>query len=112
MRLSLDALTTNARYSFLSYYHKNFPFLDPARQSVYIVPQHWTKTAKPARASILFQKSGPSIFVSSNDFIHYPPIPDFTVFTKIGHPKKYTKSKSVYIVPQHWTKFYRTRQSV
>ena len=67
---------------------------------------------KRVKASMLLQRTGPNTFVSPNDFIHYPLTPDFVVFTKIAHPKNYIKRQSVYIIPKKWTIFYETRQSV
>lgn len=59
---------------------------------------------KRVKASMLLQRTGPNTFVSPNDFIHYPLTPDFVVFAKIGHPKNYIKRQSVYILPKKWTK--------
>ena len=58
---------------------------------------------KRVKASMLLQRTGPNTFVSPNDFIHYPLTPDFVVFAKIGHPKNYIKRQSVYILPKKWT---------
>ena len=67
---------------------------------------------KRVKASMLLQRTGPNTFVSPNDFIHYPLTPDFVVFAKIGHPKNYIKRQSVYIIPKKWTKTDKTRKSV
>ena len=56
MRLSLDALTTNVGYSFISYYHKYFKFRSPTRKSVYIIPKKWTKTHKTRQGVYIVPK--------------------------------------------------------